>query len=542
MNIKIKKNVIGCIRRVVHTAHKKERYMRKSRKTLSLLLSAVLAAGMLSGCGNQAVQQENAESKTSESSTAVSDSSSEAGGSDVEIELVCGSAVTLPDENFLEEALAEAVGVKSVTMTILGAGTDYQTALNTRLSGGDIPDVFSIGNKEALVPLVEEGLVLNLDNYREELSTVIEFAGGEETMALDKYEGTWYLLPYKMKRDYSVWNIRQDWLDNLGLSAPTTFEELMDVCVAFTTGDPDGNGKNDTYGLSGAGLAAFNGVMTAAGGATSNLVLIRDGEVTSSLLLADEMKQGLSNAKALVDAGVVDPDIITNDDAALKEKLFQGKAGITTYAWSGINKQMFIDQYKGVNPNANWVAFEPVGENGLPSDISGGQGTWVINAALAEEPEKLSKIFDLLNYIATPEGTNLVSYGIEGRHYNVEDGKIVPTELMSKECDFLWVYQMFNRNDEEYLSVKFPEAAQSIAMNYSQDVYGFYNNAVIVPDGFYKADMDRYVSDNLTAFIYGERPIDEYEDFLQELEDLFQFESVYMESAKQQLQESGYLD
>ena len=120
----------------------RDRYMRKSRKTLSLLLSAVLAAGMLSGCGNQAVQQENAESKTSESSTAVSDSSSEAGGSDVEIELVCGSAVTLPDENFLAEALAEAVGVKSVTMTILGAGTDYQTALTTRLSGGAIPDVF----------------------------------------------------------------------------------------------------------------------------------------------------------------------------------------------------------------------------------------------------------------------------------------------------------------------------------------------------------------------------------------------------------------
>ena len=35
---------------------------------------------------------------------------------------------------------------------------------------------------------------------------------------------------------------RQDWLDNLGLSEPTTLDELHDVLYAFTYDDPDGNG------------------------------------------------------------------------------------------------------------------------------------------------------------------------------------------------------------------------------------------------------------------------------------------------------------
>ncbi|MBO1722884.1 sugar ABC transporter substrate-binding protein, partial [Extibacter sp. GGCC_0201] len=47
--------------------------------------------------------------------------------------------------------------------------------------------------------------------------------------------------------------IRQDWLDNLGLYMPTTAEELLDVMRAFTFDDPDGNGKDDTYGFTAAG-------------------------------------------------------------------------------------------------------------------------------------------------------------------------------------------------------------------------------------------------------------------------------------------------
>ena len=45
--------------------------------------------------------------------------------------------------------------------------------------------------------------------------------------------------------------IRKDWLDKLGLEVPTTPEELLAVAKAFTEQDPDGNGKNDTYGLGG---------------------------------------------------------------------------------------------------------------------------------------------------------------------------------------------------------------------------------------------------------------------------------------------------
>ncbi len=42
---------------------------------------------------------------------------------------------------------------------------------------------------------------------------------------------------------------RADWLKNLGLNVPTTWDMMVDVAEAMTYNDPDGNGKDDTYGI-----------------------------------------------------------------------------------------------------------------------------------------------------------------------------------------------------------------------------------------------------------------------------------------------------
>lgn len=52
--------------------------------------------------------------------------------------------------------------------------------------------------------------------------------------------------------------IRQDWLDNLGLEAPTTIDEFEEVIRAFTEDDPDGNGEKDTYGFTYEGDTIYN--------------------------------------------------------------------------------------------------------------------------------------------------------------------------------------------------------------------------------------------------------------------------------------------
>ncbi len=72
------------------------------------------------------------------------------------------------------------------------------------------------------------------------------------------------------------------------------------------------------------------------------------------------------------------------------------------------------------------------------------------------------------------------------------------------------------------------------------DRYHTYNGEVDLPEGLHKSDMDNYISDNMIKFIYGKRPINEYDDFIKELSDSFQLDE-YLKAAQTQLKEKEYI-
>jgi multiple sugar transport system substrate-binding protein len=59
--------------------------------------------------------------------------------------------------------------------------------------------------------------------------------------------GKTYAVPFSAQANLLF--IRKDWLAKLGLSEPKNWDDVAAVAKAFTTQDPDGNGKADTYGL-----------------------------------------------------------------------------------------------------------------------------------------------------------------------------------------------------------------------------------------------------------------------------------------------------
>lgn len=61
------------------------------------------------------------------------------------------------------------------------------------------------------------------------------------------------------------------------------------------------------------------------------------------------------------------------------------------------------------------------------------------------------------------------------------------------------------------------------------------------PEGFYAEDFNKYITEEMTKFIYGQRDIAEYDTFLEELESMFGF-SDYMKTAEEQLREYGLVE
>jgi len=526
--------------------------MKKSgfKKMVATFLLLCMLISMTAGCSKSGEQssgqgsKEDGKSMSSKDSSTNSKAGTESDAKKIKIELVTGDSVVLPpeDDNFINQALNEALDL-DLTLTIMGAGDDYSTALNTRISGGEVPDMFAVPNKQSFQQYADSGLLMSLTPYLDKIKPVVEWVGGEDHLNPNIYKGEMYRVPKKGQRPYSIWNIRKDWMDAVDAEIPKTPEDVLEVAKKFAFEDPDGNGKDDTFGFSASGFGGLDAIVNTYGGSLGNHVIIRDNEVNSSIL-QPKMKDALKMCKEFIDAGVVDPDLTANNSDTLRDKLVQGKVGMTFYECSGLYKKMFMDQVLAVNPNAKWIWFDniqgPESADNETLDVSDVAGRWVISKEVEEDKEKRDRILDLLNYVVSKEGLNLVSYGIEGRHYNIENEKIVPTEQMSKECDFLWAYQICFRDDLPYCQTKFPEAKDAFASAHEADRYEIYDEAVDIPDGLHKSDMDKYITDNMIKFVYGERPVDEYDNFIQELKDSFQFDE-YMEAAKSQMKEKGYI-
>lgn len=127
------------------------------------------------------------------------------------------------------------------------------------------------------------------------------------------YDG-YYFLPKPDSADPNIYKaerkgifIRTDWLENLGLEMPTTWEEFYNVAHAFTHDDPDGNGVNDTFGLTGDGMGTLRYFFSSTG--VSNIYWNRDADGNWFFGPMDDRNiEILEWLRKMYEDGSIDPD------------------------------------------------------------------------------------------------------------------------------------------------------------------------------------------------------------------------------------------
>lgn len=453
------------------------------------------------------------------SSGADSESSSE------EVEVI-RQGVNLPDpeNDVIKQELDDVLGFP-VNLSV--NPNDYENKLNVRLSAGDYPDLFQV-SRAALVDYANKGLLLDLDPYMDDLQEVQDFIG-EENVEKAKVNEKVYAVTVPASIPFYTYWVREDWLEALNMDMPKTVDDLYEVAKAFREDDPDGNGQKDTYGLTGSGVSAFQPILGAYGVGMPKSFYKEDGELVNSFHDPD-MKEALTAVTKFVENDVTDPEIFSNTGNEPQQKAFQGKFGILFDGWANLTSDAYIEQYKAVDPNAEWVqltAIEgPAGKSAGTWDIGQANGFYAIPKALEDQPEKLEKIFELLNYVASDEGSKLVQYGIEGEHYNKEDGKIVPTDKLAEEGGYFWLYQFAGRPEMEYLSTKFSKQTEYIEASADAPRIESLNGYIDYPEGYNSADADRFSEEEMIKFISGQRNLSEYDEFLNKLDTTFNYQMM----------------
>jgi putative aldouronate transport system substrate-binding protein len=301
---------------------------------------------------------------------------------------------------------------------------DYDQKLLTSISSGEKFDVIYL-TKDLMDVLVDQGALMQLNdqiNSSEILSDEAVIPASE-----------WEQITYEDGAIYGVFNkseggtmpiVRQDWLEKLGLEQPTTLDEFYNVLKAFTEEDPDGNGKDDTYGLSTAGLYDIQGFMSAAG-VKYKYVIDEDGNRT--IPYATEAAIPVYEwFNKLYEEGILDPNFATNDTGKMREMFLTDRVGMVTYwdAWVGL----FNNMRQTEDPDTEFEAKGIAGAEG-PNGFMlrrGDPSLWAIPVN-AENPEGAIKF---LEFWHSEEGNLLGTLGIEGHDYTVdESGNYELTEV-----------------------------------------------------------------------------------------------------------------
>jgi len=242
---------------------------------------------------------------------------------------------------------------------------------------------------------------------------------------------TWYIL------------YRGDWADALGIPEPTNMYELADMARAFTFNDPDDNGVDDTYGVSG----WFWGPLYYPWLNYDNWVLGEDGLWTPSIY-TKEMRDALVFWNGLYKEGVIDPEF---DKGSQADFFGTDKIGIYLYRFDehGIRNNV-INVFNPAHPGVDGLsAIRPLPVMSLDADSPKRAGQYQndtysgVFSAKDCTDEMLHRILSVYEWLYTDEGRDFVVYGFEGTDWQ----KTPEGKAESLLGDGVFLYEKYSSGD-----------------------------------------------------------------------------------------------
>lgn len=416
----------------------------KQKQIIALVSATALAATALAGCGKTSEENPQTTAVKEAEGTAKEDLPFSKYAETVTVHL--GGSMNpnakIPEgmsyeDNSYTRFLKDDLNIE-VVYDWVASSSDFGEKMNLCIGSGTIPELMNV-NATQYRALLKYDMIQPLDQYFDDyasdaLKGYVESGGEELKKCISNDKGEMMAIPapnITASGINEMW-IRQDWLDNLGLEVPRTWDEMAAVAEAFVTQDPDGNGEADTIGILGPGNSDH---MNAIGGNQFGLDPLfssfqsypqywlqdEDGTVKYGSI-QPETRVALEKIQKLYTDKLIDPEMLVRSNC--QEAVLSGKVGIFFGPW-------WCGYTVGdatLAGEADWRAyFTPLAEDGgYYTHMAEPTTQYVVASKSCKNPEAAFKI---------------INYEIANEQQWIADG-ITSTEISTAD-----LYPLFNVYD-----------------------------------------------------------------------------------------------
>lgn len=356
------------------------------------------------------------------------------------------SGLTYIEGNDLENQqvwkwLAENTGV-NMELTVVDKASETDK-FNLMIASGDYTDLLNISDYAAgPEAALNEDIIIDLGEYLDEnMPNYSEIIHADQNVYSKVQDADMFLCIYPIKDQNanpgSIGTfVRMDWLEDLGLDVPTTYDELTDVLTAF---------KNEKGAIEPMSLfntiSMQNGLLMGGFGSKAELsadamgtdfgasFYQEDGKVIYGAT-QDGTRKYLSWLHKLYEQGLINFENMQNRDVNPFGDLNAGEAsrGETGYIFSN---QPFGGNYSTMaaqngDPNCNWWPVQDVAETSgqtIPfyEETSMVDTTGAAKISISSQCDEVETALQFLDYGYSYEGGLLYNYGFEqGSGHDVE--------------------------------------------------------------------------------------------------------------------------
>jgi raffinose/stachyose/melibiose transport system substrate-binding protein len=273
----------------------------------------------------------------------------------------------------------------------------YKTKIRSAVAANEAADVFFYWGAGRMKGFVDAGALLPLDEYLDSETRGRILPGGTANMT---FNGKLWALPFTQWA--GTFFVNQELFDQNGLSVPTTWDELVNVCQAFINKGitPFAVGAKEPWAI-----AMYFDLMALrqAGYSATNAALAKTGSFNTP-----DMIEAARKLRQLVDMGAFSSGAMGLGRDEAEAPVYEGKVPMYIMgSWA-------VGNMSGNNNNTNAgnkikiYPFPVLGPNGSARDITGGAvDIFAVNARTKYPKEAV----DLLRYLCENMSAELYQSG-----------------------------------------------------------------------------------------------------------------------------------